>query len=93
MRLTEIKPVFNKYMPFEFEVEEGCLYVSMEYKTAMHLCACGCRQKVVTPIGDDGWQLTNNDDIVTLRPSIGNWAGQKTYHAHYFITNNKIAHL
>jgi hypothetical protein len=28
-------------------LEEGVLYVSILYATAMHFCACGCRREVV----------------------------------------------
>ena len=31
-------------------LEEGVLYVSILYATAMHLCACGCGREVVTPL-------------------------------------------
>ena len=32
------------------ELSPGVLYVSLEYCTMLHLCACGCGRKVVTPI-------------------------------------------
>ena len=88
VKLTEIQPVFVELI--DFELEYGFLYISEEYKTAVHLCACGCGGKTVTPIGDGEWSITNNDGVVTLRPSIGNFMGESPYHAHYYITNNKI---
>ena len=93
MKIYEIRPVIVEgYMP---EImEEGILYISNRFKLAIHLCACGCKQKTVTPIHDKtDWTLTEAEDKVTLRPSIGNWAGQSPYHAHYYITNNKIEWL
>ena len=75
-------------------LEEGTLYISEKYRLAAHLCACGCKEKTVTPINKPGeWSLTDNNGLVTLRPSIGNFKGQNPYHAHYFITNNKIEWL
>lgn len=90
-RLTEIQPVFIQYIPKE--LEEGKLYISEEYGIAIHLCACGCKEKSVTPLSPDPnpWILTKNGDKVSLSPSIGNWVGEKpNYHAHYYITDNKI---
>jgi hypothetical protein len=87
-RLEEIKPVFvDTFIPRL--LEEGLLYISLNYKTAVHLCACGCGQEVVTPLDPDyGWMLRRNEDQVSLVPSIGNY--QVPCRTHYFITNNKI---
>lgn len=88
MKIKELKPEHCIYMPEK--LEEGILYISLEFGLAIHLCACGCGGKTVTPLGPDWWQLTKVDGKVTLRPSIGNWNGESPYHAHYFITENKI---
>ncbi len=56
-------------------LEDGFIYVSEKYETAIHLCACGCGEQTVTPWGRwrDGWQLSGLDTgNVTLYPSIGN---------------------
>ncbi len=89
-KLTEIKPVFVDEIPKE--KEHGVLYISHEYGVAIHLCACGCGSQAVTPIAEknSGWHLVDNAGVVTLTPSIGNWKGERTYHAHYFIRENKI---
>ncbi len=74
------------------EIEEGKLYISRKYGVAIHLCACGCGGKTVMPFNDKtgGWTMTEKDDKVSFTPSVGNWAGESPYHAHYFITQNKI---
>lgn len=90
-RIDEITPVHCDVIPNE--LENGKLYISLEFGTAVHLCACGCGQKTVTrlqPCWRTGWTLTENNGAVSLRPSIGNFSGEKPYHAHYFITNNKV---
>ena len=46
--------------------------------------------RVYTRIRKEDWTLINNNGLVSLTPSIGNWKGEKKYHAHYYITNNKI---
>ena len=90
-KIYEIIPVECEEIPAE--LESGILYISKQYKVAVHLCACGCGGKTVTPIKSDEWILTENEDKVTLRPSIGNFTGEEPYHAHYFITDNKIEWL
>jgi hypothetical protein len=54
-------------------LEEGVLYVSIEYAGAVHNCFCGCGNKVSTPIAPTGWRLTFDGDTVSLWPSVGNW--------------------
>lgn len=87
-RVTEITIEHHDQIPEE--LENGVLYISLKYKVAIHLCACGCGGQTVTPLGKGEWLLTENDEKVTLRPSIGNWAGESPYHAHYYITDSKI---
>lgn len=95
MRVNELLPVFVEQIPKE--LEEGKLYISRERSFASHLCACGCKKETPTalkPDWEDGWDLIENTDgTITLRPSMGNWRGQNPYHAHYYITNNKIEWL
>lgn len=85
MRHTSLRPAFSEYIAAD--LDEGILYISMDYATAVHLCACGCRSKVVTPFGPADWQLTF-DGTVTLRPSIGN--GQLPCRSHYYVHQDQI---
>lgn len=93
-KLQDIVPVYVETMPKE--KEHGILYISKEYKLAIHLCACGCGGEAVTSLtrsedNPEKWTLIENNGLVSLKPSIGNWSGEKPkYHAHYFITDNKI---
>lgn len=87
MNNVTLQPIFTKFIPEE--IEDGKLYISEEFGVAIHLCACGCKQKTCTPIGQGEWTLSKGTDgTVSLRPSIGNFMGENPYHAHYFITNN-----
>jgi hypothetical protein len=36
-------------------LEEGVLYVSVEYGSAVHNCFCGCGIKVATPFTPTDW--------------------------------------
>lgn len=75
-----------KYLPRE--LLPGVLYVSQEYAVAGHLCACGCGNKVVTPLGPAEWAFLERDGCPTLRPSIGSW--QLPCRSHYVITDGRI---
>lgn len=85
MRLLKLEPTFVTYVPRE--LEDGRLYISMEYATAVHLCACGCGTKTVTPLSRSGWTLAF-DGAVTLRPSVGN--GQGRCQSHYLVNDDQI---
>lgn len=74
------------YMPKD--LEEGVLYVSEEFSTAAHLCACGCGSKIRTPLGPTEWSFKETNSGPTLHPSIGNW--QQACKSHYFIHQGKV---
>lgn len=69
-------------------LEEGRLYVSERFRTASHLCACGCGSRVVTPLGPAGWHLNIRDGRPSLHPSIGNWA--LPCKSHYIIAGGRV---
>jgi len=85
---VEITPVFVEFIPEK--TEELTLYISEKYKTATHNCFCGCRERVVTPLGDSNndrqWDLIKNGGLVSLHPSVGNW--NLDCQSHYVITDN-----
>jgi len=80
----ELQPV--EFMPKD--LAPGVLYVSERYGTAAHLCACGCGEKVRTPLGPTEWRVTPYPDGPTLMPSVGNW--QRPCRSHYFIINGGV---
>jgi hypothetical protein len=86
MRRTSIGHEFVEFIPPA--LAEGVIYVSTTYSTAIHLCACGCGNKVVTPISPAEWQLSFDGDSISLTPSIGNW--EFPCRSHYWIRRNKI---
>ena len=69
-------------------LEPGVLYASQKYRTAAHLCACGCGEKVRTQLGPLGWRLTKERSGPTLCPSVGNW--QKPCRSHYYIRSGRV---
>ena len=85
MTTTTFRPEFTEYIPPD--PQPGVLYISLTYATAVHLCACGCARKVVTPFSQADWRITF-DGTVTIYPSIGNW--QYRCQSHYFIRSNQV---
>lgn len=69
-------------------LENGVIYVSMEYSTAIHKCPCGCGNEVVTPLSPADWKLMFDGKAISLYPSIGNWSLE--CQSHYWITNDEI---
>lgn len=70
------------------KMEGGVVYVSIKYRSVMHLCACGCGSEVVTPLSPADWRLTFDGVSVSLDPSIGNWSLR--CRSHYFIRRNNV---
>jgi len=85
-RPFKIRHEFVEFIPKERE--EGVIYVSIPYATAVHNCFCGCGTKVVTPISPVAWQLTFDGEVVSLSPSVGNWA--YACRSHYFIRRDTV---
>lgn len=81
-----IQHKFVEYIPDI--IEDGMLYITIEFHTAVHKCFCGCGNEVVTPIAPNGWELRYNGKSVSLSPSIGNW--NFDCKSHYWIKNNNI---
>lgn len=87
MRLKSITPEFVEFIPRE--LKPGLLYISERFNTASHLCACGCGEKVVTPLSPASWKLEKHSaNVVSLNPSIGNW--NYACRSHYWIRKNRI---
>lgn len=87
MKASAIRPEFVEFIPKL--LEPGVLYVSEKYRTASHLCACGCGEKVVTPLSSADWHLSMDGGKVSLHPSIGNW--NYACRSHYWIRRNGIS--
>jgi hypothetical protein len=84
--VNTIKLELVQYVPKQ--LVPGILYVSETYSVAAHLCACGCGNKVVTPLGPAEWSFTEKMGQPSLWPSVGNW--QLPCRSHYIIGNGNI---
>ena len=81
-----MKHEFVKFIPDH--IEEGTLYVSINFGTVVHNCCCGCGREVVTPLNPTDWKLTFNGETISLHPSIGNW--DFPCQSHYWIRKSRI---
>lgn len=86
MTARRLEHLFVEQMPER--LEEGVLYISISFTTALHLCACGCRSEVVTPLSPTDWSLTFDGESVSLSPSVGSWS--LPCRSHYWIDENRV---
>lgn len=89
MKLVAIRPKYVQHVPDQ--LEEGVLYISERFRICSHLCACGCKEEVVTPLSHAEWRLFKEGELVSLLPSIGNWNYECK--SHYLIEHNGIRWL
>ncbi len=81
-----LKHEFVEYIPKD--VQEGTIYVSISFATAIHKCCCGCGGEVVTPLSPTDWKLIFDGESISLDPSIGNWSF--ACQSHYWIKRNRV---
>ncbi|MBM0255553.1 DUF6527 family protein [Micromonospora sp. 4G55] len=84
-KVSRLAPEFIDTFPTQ--LDPGVLYVSAKYSTAAHLCCCGCREEVITPLSPAQWVLTF-DGTVSLQPSVGNWS--LPCRSHYIIDGGRV---
>jgi len=85
-RQTVLAHQFVEHIPDS--LQEGTIYVSFTYATAVHKCCCGCGNEVVTPLSPTDWRLIFDGETISLHPSIGNWS--LPCQSHYWITRNRV---
>lgn len=86
MKIKQIRPESVEFIPER--IEEGVLYISERYSTAVHKCCCGCGQEVVTPLSSAEWSVKRKGGRVSLWPSIGNWS--YPCRSHYVIWDSRV---
>jgi hypothetical protein len=86
MRQERLRHRFVEFIP---EIlEDGVVYVSIEYMTVTHKCCCGCGREVVTPLSPTDWRIIFDGKTISLEPSVGNWS--LPCQSHYWIMNNQV---
>lgn len=85
-KVSALRPEFVEFIPAKGE--PGVIYVSERFRTAMHLCCCGCGLEVITPLNPAKWSLSKQGGQVSLSPSIGNWSFP--CRSHYWIERGRV---
>ena len=85
-RRHELTHTYVEFIPKELDA--GILYISTRFKTASHLCCCGCGQRVVTPLNSAKWQLHDHGSTISLSPSVG--LGALPCRSHYWIRRSRV---
>jgi Family of unknown function (DUF6527) len=86
MRLETICAEYVDFIPAT--LKDGVLYISKKFRTASHRCCCGCGTRIVTPLRETDYRLTERQGLVSLHPSIGNW--NYPCQSHYLIKSNRV---
>lgn len=69
-------------------LEPQVLYIALDCGAVVHLCACGCGNESVTPLGRTDWSIIYDGETISLSPSVGNWSF--ACRSHYFITKDNV---
>jgi len=69
-------------------IADGLLYISVEFRTTMHRCCCGCGNNVVLPLRPSAWRFSYDGSTVSMAPSVGNWSFP--CRSHYWIRESQI---
>jgi hypothetical protein len=86
--MKTISHKFVEFIPSAEKQEEGVVYITTTYNTAVHKCFCGCEQQVVTPLSPTDWRVTYDGESISIHPSIGNWSYE--CRSHYWIKKGRI---
>ena len=84
--IRRLEPSFVEHLPDS--LQQGKLYVSIDFASTAHLCCCGCQSEVIAPLSPTDWKMTYDGVNVSMHPSIGNWS--LACRSHYVIRNGKV---
>lgn len=74
---------------FPDRLEEGVLYISVEFSNTAHRCMCGCGQEVYAPLSPRDWTMIFDGETASLDPSIGNWSFP--CRSHYWLEQGRVS--
>ena len=73
---------------FPERLEDGVLYVSVEFGNTAHRCMCGCGSEVYARLSPGDWLMVYDGETVSLDPSIGNWSFP--CQSHYWLERGRV---
>jgi hypothetical protein len=86
MHTTALKHKFVSAIPEK--LDDGWIYIALDYRTIVHRCCCGCGHEVVTPLSPTDWKLDFDGIALSLHPSVGNWS--LACRSHYWIDRGTV---
>jgi hypothetical protein len=88
-RATQISYTFADSAPQT--LEPATIYISTKYRAIVHLCLCGCGEKILLNLDPDGWSFTFDGQSISVHDSVGNVG--IPCRSHYIIRRNRVAWL
>ena len=86
MSVARLEPRFVGEVPEP--LEPGFLFVSLEHRSMLHLCACGCGAEVSLPLTPLDWHFTYDGEAISVWPSVGSWS--LPCRSHYVIDRGRV---
>ena len=86
MKQSHLQPKFVEFIPEM--LEDGVLYIAMEYQMVAHRCCCGCGSPVYLPLSPTQWRLIFDGESIWMEPSVGSWS--LPCRSHYWIRGNRV---
>jgi Family of unknown function (DUF6527) len=72
-------------------LQPATLYVSTKYRAIVHLCLCGCGEKVLLNLDPHGWSFTFDGRSISIHDSVGNVG--LPCRSHYIVRKNQVTWL
>ena len=69
----------------------GRMYVSIKYRAIVHLCLCGCGEKILLRLDPDDWSFTFDGRSISIHDSVGNVG--IPCRSHYIVRRNHVTWL
>jgi hypothetical protein len=87
-KITEVTYSFVDSAPEQ--LEPGKIYISTKYRAIVHLCLCGCNEKVLLKLDPDPdyWSFTFDGRTISIHDSVGNVG--LPCRSHYFVRRNRV---
>jgi hypothetical protein len=88
-RIHEIEYEFVDSAPSQLQL--GKMYISTKYRAIVHLCLCGCNEKVLLKLDPDEWSVTFDGRSISIHDSVGNVG--LPCRSHYIVRRNRVEWL
>lgn len=85
-KFTEVTYAFVDSAPGQ--LEPGKIYISTRYRAIVHLCLCGCNEKVLLRLDPGEWSFTFDGRTISIHDSVGNVG--LPCRSHYFVRRNRV---